>query len=796
MYIVSINMRKRNAASHTLLNSNNKAHFIFIQEPWFDRIGTARKDNARQGIDVLGGVAAPAWEALHPGLANGQRPKVMTYVRIPSPRTPNTPHFTAVPQLDLGQHPTLQVIDIVFDNEKWRVVNFYHDIRDATSLQALLDLDLDALTPTLVLGDFNTHSQSWSLPGTPRSSWATCIEEWAAMNLLMLANTPGEITRKGAEHERDSVIDLVWYNEAAIQATTFSELKVDWKGNLGSDHAMLHITSHTQSAANLDIREDNLGFLMDPDKKEEWIRAYKERDSLHVYSPTPTPDEVERAAAALTADIQQTSEEIFRKRCPAHPRASPWWNAACAIATQNLRDARDTETRGIAHARLKGTVHVAKRRWADKYIEKAQLWDVAAWRHGRRLSKVPALQGLEGLVHSHEEMADIFSQRFFPQTPPTVEEHFMDDPPPHPTRPLAMIDRPLIEALLLKVSNKSAPGQSRHTWTLLKWAWEANPDRMVELLSACIRAGHHPRLWKEALVCIIPKPNRADYTLAKNFRPISLLECLGKLLEKVVAKLIYRDLAKHALVPTTQFGGRNASSTLDADLTVLHNIQIAHKAGLRSGILLFDIQGFFDNINHGRLVRILVDLGFAPELVNWCSSFLKDRTVKLKFNGKTSDPFDFAVGTPQGSPVSPVLSIIYTSPLLHKMRHWNKSSLGMYIDDGVIFACGPTWAEIKSTMRSGYRDCVDWLTKAGLNIEPDKSKLIFFRKRKEKLAPPPYIHLSIPTLNTYYRVPSAVTLRYLGFHFNTKLNWAHHVNIVCNRARATLKALQLLGNSV
>ena len=152
-----------------------------------------------------------------------------------------------------------------------------------------------------------------------------------------------------------------------------------------------------------------------------------------------------------------------------------------------------------------------------------------------------------------------------------------------------MIDRALIEPLLHKASNKSAPGQLGHTWMLLKWTWDANPDQNVELLSACIRAGHHPRLWKEAVVCIIPKPNRADYTLAKNFCPISLLECLGKLLEKIVAKLIYRDMANHALVPTMQFGGRNASSTLDAGLTVLHDIQIAHNAGLRSGILLFDI---------------------------------------------------------------------------------------------------------------------------------------------------------------------------------------------------------------
>ena len=284
--------------------------------------------------------------------------------------------------------------------------------------------------------------------------------------------------------------------------------------------------------------------------------------------------------------------------------------------------------------------------------------------------------------------------------------------------------------------------------------------------------------------------------MAKNFCPISLLECLSKLLEKVVTKLIYRDMSKHALVPTTQFGGRNASSALDAGLTVLHDIQMAHHTGLRSGILLFDIQGFFDNINHGCLIKVFTDLGFAPELVSWCSSFLKDRTVKLKFNGKTSKPFDFTVGTPQGSPVLLVLSIIYTSPLLHKMRDWNRSSLSMYIDNGVIFACGPNWTDIESTMRNEYRECVDWLTKAGLNVEPDKTELIFFKKWREACPPPSYIHLPNPTLNTYYQVQTATTLQYLGFHFDTKLNWSHHVNIVCNRARATLKALQLLRNSV
>ncbi|KAH9997875.1 hypothetical protein BJV77DRAFT_940992, partial [Russula vinacea] len=174
--------------------------------------------------------------------------------------------------------------------------------------------------------------------------------------------------------------------------------------------------------------------------------------------------------------------------------------------------------------------------WANDYIEKAQLWEVAKWRHGRKLTKVPSLQGTEGLAHSHEEISNILSRRFFPQSPPSVDHIFLDDPHPRPTRALATIDEEFIAPLIQKASKRSAPGLSGHTWTLIKWVWKAEPKRLTSLLQACLKAGHHPHLWKEAVVCVIPKPNRADYTLAKNFRPISLLECLGKLLEKVVAK--------------------------------------------------------------------------------------------------------------------------------------------------------------------------------------------------------------------------------------------------------------------
>jgi hypothetical protein len=327
-------------------------------------------------------------------------------------------------------------------------------------------------------------------------------------------------------------------------------------------------------------------------------------------------------------------------------------------------------------------------------------------------------------------------QRFFAKDPPDMDPHFHDNPPRLPMRQLPPISKELINPLIQKVASKSAPGQSGHTWTIIKWAWEANVEHFLELFEACLSAGHHPRQWKEAVVCVIPKLNCTDYTLAKNFRPITLLECIGKLLEKVVAKLIYSKMDKNLIMPTNQYGGRNALLTLDAGLALMHDIQSAHQARLHCGLLLFNIQGFFDNINHEQMVQTLTNFGFAPEIVNWCRSFLQDHMVRLRFNGRNSDSFDFTVGTPQGSPVSPVLSIIYTAPLLHKMKSQANPTLGMYIDDGVIFACSKAWRLVENALRDSYSSCIEWLARVGLNAELEKTELIFFKKPKERQPPP------------------------------------------------------------
>jgi hypothetical protein len=86
-----------------------------------------------------------------------------------------------------------------------------------------------------------------------------------------------------------------------------------------------------------------------------------------------------------------------------------------------------------------------------------------------------------------------------------------------------------------------------------------------------------PPLWKEAIIVVIPKPDRPDYSLPKAHHPISLLECISKLLEKVVTQQIQHNLTTHDLIPTTQFGGRQHSSCLDTGLSLIHDVQDAHR---------------------------------------------------------------------------------------------------------------------------------------------------------------------------------------------------------------------------
>ena len=153
----------------------------------------------------------------------------------------------------------------------------------------------------------------------------------------------------------------------------------------------------------------------------------------------------------------------------------------------------------------------------------------------------------------------------------------------------------------------------RYNYHILKWCLKFAPDEFVAIIRASIKFGIHHPMWKTSAVVVIPKAKKPSYADPKAWRPIQLLECFGKLVEKIMACRIIFELSKHNLTPLQQFGGRSNSSCYDAVITVLHNIQTAKKSKMVSSFLMVDIKGFFDHIHHNRLIHVLsVHIRFPP----------------------------------------------------------------------------------------------------------------------------------------------------------------------------------------
>jgi hypothetical protein len=510
-------------------------------------------------------------------------------------------------------------------------------------------------------------------------------------------------------------------------------------------------------------------------------------------------------ASTLLQTIIDTNDWCFDRARPLPlGRGARWWNEGCSGALHLLRDAPPTD-RPHAFQRMRNAIRTAKRDWAESVLAEATnnvdqrgLWAVAKWRKGRTTPIIPPIQFNGGTTPNHADMSTAFRERFFPPTTAHVDPTQSDDPDPIPPREWDPITEDEVRRCLAGTSNSSTPGLSGVSYKFIKWAFASRPQVFTHLFNLCLTQGAHP--WKEAKVVVIPKPSRPDYSAPKAYRPIALLECLGKLLEKVVARRIMDDSNHFGLIDQHQLGSRDYHCAVDAALCVVHNIEACRLARRAGALLLFDISGFFDNIHTGRALHLLSLMGFPPEVVQWTSSFLAPRNTRLAFNNSSSSPFPVGSGTPQGSPLSPILSATYTSAMIrHLNSTWTDKTVQLYVDDGAIFASGVTARSALRTAAVGLEEVTAWLGRQGLKTDADKAEAMVF------LPPRPNLSLlgTTPT-HVAYRDPFAghisirisQRVRYLGLFLDPKLSWKPHVETLAARGRSTIRSLSLLGNSV
>ncbi|KAI5116547.1 hypothetical protein M0805_001288 [Coniferiporia weirii] len=350
------------------------------------------------------------------------------------------------------------------------------------------------------------------------------------------------------------------------------------------------------------------------------------------------------------------------------------------------------------------------------------------------------------MVSSPPAQAAVFASTFFP--PPSPDSDVLERDPfdcPFPLVPCSFTPLTLaeIDTALAGTSATSAPGPSGISYPYLRLLHSAYPSLLLTLFSACLQHSVHP--WTSAVIVVIPKPNKPDPSLPRAFRPIALLECMGKLLEKIVATCLTFDCGRFNLVPTNQFGGQSCSSTIDAGLSLIHNIQVAHRRKLCVSGLALDIKGYFDNVNHCRLLRIMVLLGFPHEL--------------------------------------------------RMLESTSGSALKAYIDDQYILVFTKSFADNIVKLQTCYSILYPALYRLGLSTDPGKDKLIHYRRHHSIPAPGLSFSYQPPDRPLILVTPST-EICWLGFFLDDLLTFKPHIRCMAMRARSTTTALHVLGNTL
>jgi len=274
---------------------------------------------------------------------------------------------------------------------------------------------------------------------------------------------------------------------------------------------------------------------------------------------------------------------------------------------------------------------------------------------------------------------------------------------------------------------------------------------------------------------VLTKPGKPPdtYRTPKGYRPIALLPTLGKVLEAILAKRVAEAAEWNGLLPDEQMGNRVSRSTELAVRLVVAQVQEAWRQGAATSLLQLDISGAFDTVNHTRLLDTLRTYGFPGWLVRWIRAWLTSREATLFFDGQTTQPIPIRAGVPQGSPLSPILFILYIASLYRalKEKHPGVAIVG-FADDTNLLAFGRGPLANSRQLEEAWKTCLQWAKTRGMVFAGEKSELIHFNKgRKQWSNPVNLAHSTGEGFDTVKPIPSS---RFLGVWLDWRLNWKAH----------------------
>ena len=302
--------------------------------------------------------------------------------------------------------------------------------------------------------------------------------------------------------------------------------------------------------------------------------------------------------------------------------------------------------------------------------------------------------------------------------------------------------------------------------SLLKSFYGFFEEQFLNIMNCSLQTGVFPTAFKMAVVKPLLKKSNLDPNIPNNYRPVSNLPFLSKILEKLAFKQVNDFLIKNNILDRHQSGFRINHSTETALLKILNDIRWNLDNKKLTVMVLLDLSSAFDTVDHHILINRLRHLvGLSGAVLNWFTSYLTDRRFYVSMDTCSSEIHEIRCGVPQGSILGPILFNIYMLPLGGVIRR-HGISFHSYADDTQLYiAVSPDDTGPIDSLFNCILDIKSWMAVNFLQLNQDKTEVLVIgpEGQREKV------------LSKLQGFKPAQSIRNLGVIFDSELNFIPHI---------------------
>jgi hypothetical protein len=348
------------------------------------------------------------------------------------------------------------------------------------------------------------------------------------------------------------------------------------------------------------------------------------------------------------------------------------------------------------------------------------------------------------------------------------------------------IDRTIIQRFLNGLPKCSKNDVLDFDTYLLNLSSSIIADSLCILINASLELGYCPEDWKLARVSPAFK-GKGCPSDRNNYRPLSVIASLAKLMEKCVQIQLIDYLMKHKFISIDQFAYIKYHSTQTCLHRLLDDILDNINEKEKTAMCFLDIKKCFDTINHPLLLFKLEKYGIRNNELKWFTSYLSDRSQVVVNNTNLSEKALLNIGVPQGTILGPILFLLYVNDLSNVISN---AHINIYADDVVVYCSDSNLSKLQNHMQNIMDDVYKWYVENKLTLSIDKCSTMVINNDLKPDVGNFIIKLGCTNLE------QVVSMKYLGVVIDNKLNWSQHianvtkkVQIINSKVRKTLNTL-------